>query len=81
MDIKKRIECLKLNVKHHQAQIYILIKEIKELEKYKINNSNDNSNNDINNSNSNSNNSNVDIFCFDKVIKLSKKNENLKEFI
>ena len=73
MNIKERIVSLKLNVKQHQDQIKILLKEIKDLENYKNNNSNENSTID---------NSNVDNFCIsnDKDIILSK-NENLNKFI
>ena len=34
MDIKQKIDSLKLNVKQHQAQIQILIKEIKNLQDF-----------------------------------------------
>ena len=78
MNLTEKIDQLKLNIKQHQAQIKILTKEIKQLETFKSNNSNDNVPNDDVISNDNSN---VDVFCFDKVIKPSKKNENLKEFI
>ena len=73
MNIIKKIEQLKLNIQQHQAQIQILNKEIKILQTFKSNNSVENVENDVN--------SNVNVFCFDKVIKPSKKNENLKEFI
>ena len=71
-NFKERIVSLKLNVKQHQEQIKILLKEIKDLENYKSN-SNDNSNisNDV-----------INNFCIpnDKDIILSK-NENLNKFI
>ena len=73
MNIIKKIEQLKLNIQQHQAQIQILNKEIKILQTFKSNNSVENVENDVN--------SNVNVFCFDKVIKPSKKTENLKEFI
>ena len=78
MNLTEKIDQLKLNIKQHQAQIKILTKEIKQLETFKSNNSNDNVPNDNSNDTVNSN---VNVFCFDKVIKPSKKNENLKEFI
>ena len=82
MNITEKIVQLKLNIQQHQAQIKILYGKIKKLEKYNVN-SNDNIPNDnVPNDNSNDTvNSNVNVFCFDKVIKPSKKNENLKEFI
>jgi hypothetical protein len=71
MNITDRIVQLKLNVKQHQAQIKILYGEIEKLETFKSNNSVENVENDnIPNDNDNSN---VDVFCFDKVIKPSKK--------
>ena len=73
MNIKNRIIALKLNVKQHQAQIKILLKEIVELENYKNNNSNDNSN--ISNDNI------VDKFCISTDDKILSKNENLNKFI
>ena len=73
MNIKERIVSLKLNVKQHQDQIKILLKEIVELEHYKNNNSNENSTID---------NSNVDNFCISNNIKKNTtKNENLNKFI
>ena len=48
-DIENKIKSLKLNVKQHQDQIKILLKEIKDLENYK--NSNDNNNSNISNDN------------------------------
>ena len=79
MDIKNRIIALRLNVKQHQAQIKILLNEIKVLEKYKISNSNDNSNNnliDISNDNI------IDNFCISNDNeKIIIKNENLNKFI
>ena len=79
MNLTERIKSLKLNIQQHQAQIKILYGEIKKLETFKSNNSVENVENDnIPNDNDNSN---VDVFCFDKAIKPSKKNENLKEFI
>ena len=72
MNIKERIVSLKLNVKQHQDQIKILLKEIKDLEHYK-GNSNENSTID---------NSNVDNFCISNNIKKNTtKNENLNKFI
>ena len=73
MNIKEKIVSLKLNVKQHQDQIKILLKEIKDLENYKNNNSNENSTID---------NSNVDNFCISNNIKKNTtKNENLNKFI
>ena len=71
-NFKERIVSLKLNIKQHQEQIKILLKEIKDLENYKSN-SNENNNSTI---------VNVDNFCIsnDKDIILSK-NENLDKFI
>ena len=70
MNIKERIVSLKLNVKQHQDQIKILLKEIVELEHYKNNNSNEN------------NNVNLDNFCVSNDIKKNTtKNKNLNKFI
>lgn len=71
MNIKERVESLKLNIKQHQDQIKILLKEIRDLENYKTI-SNDNftisiDNNFIDNTN------NTD--------KKPSKNENLNKFI
>ena len=78
MDIKERIVSLKLNVKQHQAQIKILLKEIVELETYKNNNSNDNSTID----NSNISNDIIDNFCVStNTNKNTTKNKNLDKFI
>ena len=72
-NFKERIISLKLNVKQHQDQIKILLKEIKNLEHYKNNNSNENSTID---------NSNLDNFCVSNDIKKNTtKNENLNKFI
>jgi hypothetical protein len=72
-NFKERIISLKLNVKQHQDQIKILLKEIKDLENYKGNNSNENSTID---------NSNLDNFCVSNDIKKNvTKNENLDKFI
>ena len=78
MDIKKRIDSLKLNVKQHQAQIQILIKEIKNLQEFSKNNSNGNSNND---NSTISNNNIIDNFCVSIEDKKPSKNENLNKFI
>jgi len=76
MTIKERIVSLKLNVKQHQDQIKILLKEIVELEHYK-NNSNDNiiDNSTISNDNI------IDNFCISTDDKKPSKNENLNKFI
>ena len=72
MNIKERIVSLKLNVKQHQDQIKILLKEIKNLENYKGNS----------NENNNLTNVNVDNFCVSNDIKKNiTKNENLDKFI
>ena len=72
MDIKNRITSLKLNVKQHQDQIKILLKEIKDLENYKT----------ISNDNSTIDNSNVDNFIdISTDDKILSKNENLDKFI
>ena len=72
MNIKGRIVSLKLNVKQHQEQIKILLKEIKDLENYKSN-SNENNNSTI---------VNVDNFCISNDNdKNTAKNENLDKFI
>ena len=74
MNIKERIVSLKLNVKQHQDQIKILLKEIKDLEHYK---GNSNENSTIDNSNDVINN-----FCISNNIKKNTtKNENLDKFI
>lgn len=76
-NFKKRIVSLKLNVKQHQDQIKILLKEIKDLENYKNNNSND----DIIN-NSNISNDIIDNFCVSTDNdKKQIRNENLNKFI
>jgi len=68
-NFKERIISLKLNVKQHQDQIKILLKEIKNLENYK-GNSNEN------------NNVNLDNFCVSNDIKKNTtKNKNLNKFI
>jgi hypothetical protein len=77
-NFKKRIVSLKLNVKQHQDQIKILLKEIKDLENYKNNNSNDNST--IDNSTI-SNDNIIDNFCISTDDKILSKNENLNKFI
>ena len=69
MNITEKIDQLKLNVKQHQAQIQILTKEIKQLEKYNINNSVENDN-IISNDNDNSN---VDMFCNNNIKKTINK--------
>ena len=68
-NFKERIISLKLNVKQHQDQIKILLKEIKNLENYK---GNANENNNVN----------LDNFCVsnDKK-KNTTKNKNLNKFI
>jgi len=71
MNIKERVESLKLNVKQHQDQIKILLKEIRDLENYKTI-SNDNSTISID-SNFIDNTNNKD--------KKPSKNENLNKFI
>ena len=72
MNIKERIVSLKLNVKQHQDQIKILLKEIKNLENYKGNS----------NENNNLTNVNVDNFCVSNDIKKNTtKNKNLNKFI
>ena len=72
MNIKERIVSLKLNVKQHQDQIKILLKEIKNLENYKGNS----------NENNNLTNINLDNFCVSNDIKKNiTKNENLDKFI
>ena len=71
MTIKERIVSLKLNVKQHQDQIKILLKEIRELENYKTI-SNDNFTISID-SNFIDNTNNTD--------KKPSKNENLNKFI
>jgi len=77
MNIKERIVSLKLNVKQHQDQIKILLKEIKNLENYKSN-SNENSTID----NSNISNDVINNFCISNNIKKNTtKNENLNKFI
>ena len=71
-NFKERIISLKLNVKQHQDQIKILLKEIKDLENY---NGNSNENSTIDNSN-------LDNFCISNNIKKNTtKNENLNKFI
>ena len=72
-NFKERIVSLKLNVKQHQDQIKILLKEIKELEHYKT----------ISNDNSTIDNSNVDNFIdnSNNTDKILSKNENLNKFI
>ena len=75
MTIKERIVSLKLNVKQHQDQIKILLKEIVELEKYKNNNSTIDNSNDISNDNI------IDNFCIPTNDKILSKNENLEKFI
>ena len=71
MNIKERVESLKLNVKQHQDQIKILLKEIRDLENYKTI-SNDNFTISID-SNFIDNTNNTD--------KKPSKNENLNKFI
>ena len=75
MTIKERIVSLKLNVKQHQDQIKILLKEIVELEKYKNNNSTIDNSNDISTDNI------IDNFCIPTNDKILSKNENLEKFI
>ena len=71
-NFNERILSLKLNVKQHQEQIKILLKEIKDLENYK-GNSNENNNSTI---------VNVDNFCISNDNdKNNAKNENLDKFI
>ena len=71
-NFKERITSLKLNVKQHQDQIKILLKEIKDLENYKT----------ISNDNSTIDNSNVDNFIdISTDDKILSKNENLDKFI
>ena len=71
-NFKERIVSLKLNVKQHQDQIKILLKEIKDLENYKT----------ISNDNSTIDNSNVDNFIdISTDDKILSKNENLDKFI
>jgi len=71
-NFKERIISLKLNVKQHQDQIKILLKEIKNLENYKGNS----------NENNNLTNINLDNFCVSNDIKKNiTKNENLDKFI
>ena len=71
-NFKERINSLKLNVKQHQDQIKILLKEIKKLENYKGNS----------NENNNLTNINLDNFCVSNDIKKNTtKNENLNKFI
>jgi hypothetical protein len=65
MNITEKINQLKLNVKQHQAQIQILNKEIKQLEKYNVENDNI-----ISNDNDNSN---VDMFCNNNIKKTINK--------
>ena len=77
MTIRERIASLKLNVKQHQDQIKILLKEIRELEHYKTI-SNDNST--IDNSNI-SNDNIINNFCISTDDKILSKNENLNKFI
>ena len=71
-NFKERIISLKLNIKQHQDQIKILLKEIKNLENYKGNS----------NENNNLTNINLDNFCVSNDIKKNiTKNENLDKFI
>ena len=73
MTIRERIASLKLNVKQHQDQIKILLKEIRELEHYKT----------ISNDNSTIDNSNVDNFIdnSNNTDEILSKNENLNKFV
>ena len=59
-NFKERIASLKLNVKQHQDQIKILLKEIKELEHFKT----------ISNDNSTVDNSNVDNLLIIQIIQI-----------
>ena len=72
-NFKERIVSLKLNVKQHQDQIKILLKEIKDLEHYKT----------ISNDNNNSTISSVDNFIdnSNNTYKNTAKNENLDKFV
>ena len=77
MNIREKINALKLNIKQHQNQIKVLYKEIKVLENFDKNNSNnDNISNDTINSK-------VDNFCIstDEKAKKTSKNENLNKFL
>ena len=71
MNIKERVESLKLNIKQHQDQIKILLKEIRDLENYKT----------ISNNNFTISIDNNFIDKKNNTDKKPSKNENLNKFI